>query len=78
MTCGCWIFHSTDTCIEIKRVSIIERRDDGWHIDCIATFMLDDNNNAQILTLERPGCQSMDLIVIVELPGGVCLELTKA
>ena len=71
-------FLFTDSCIrfpEIKRVSIIERSDDGWHIDSIATFVLDGNNNAQILT------QDLDVNKWIDGNSGASrrrLELTKS
>ena len=71
-------FHFTESCItlsDIKRVSIIERSNGGWHIESIATFVLDTINNAQILT------QDLDVNKWIDgdnLASWRRLELTKA
>ena len=71
-------FLFTGSCItlsDIKRVSIIERSNDGWHIESIATFVLDTKTNTQILT------QDLDVNKWIDgdsLASKRRLELTKA
>lgn len=46
-------FHFHDRCItfhEIRRVSIVERNDDGWNIHSIVTLVRDSGNGVQVLT----------------------------
>ena len=46
-------FHFSDPCItinEIQNVYIVERSNDGWNIESIATFVRDSNGGVQVLT----------------------------
>ena len=46
-------FHFADSCIripEIRRVSIIERNNDGWNIDSIVTLVKDTSGGIEVLT----------------------------